>query len=611
MYTLLLGLDAFDPFIFEHLSSQGKLPNLTKLVSTGSYSRFSVSNPPQSEVSWTSIATGADPGVHGIFDFVHRNPSNYSLYVSLLSTRTNLVGTQYIPPVLANTIFDQAVSDGYPATSMWWPATFPARLGSPVSSIPGLGTPDIQGKLGVGSVFTSDPLMDNQYGKTPVFHLGSSTRGIYTGVIHGFSQGAKNGNPSYSDLPFNLTVNGDSVVFRTKTQSIALQMGNWSPIIEFKFKINTLLHFKAITRVLLTSISPELRLYFLPIQIHPLNSPWPYGTPKRFVQDIWQNAGPYLTLGWPQDTTGLEEGWMNDDQFLQLCESIDVHRETALFRRMEGFKEGLLGIVFDSLDRVQHMFLRTRLDIVENWYIRLDALVGRVSEKLRRTSSDQARLIIVSDHGFNGQEYKIHLNRWLINNGYLVPKGTAQGSDYSEIDWGKTQAYAIGLNSLYLNLDGRERNGIVPSNGITQLTLKIQEQLLQWQTDQGKKVIEHTATNKDAFHGPLANFGPDLLIGYAPGFRASSKTGLGGWEEQELEANHDHWGADHCINPVSVPGVLFTNFHTHIERPSFFDIPLITLGKQVDHGSFSPKKPNTEDEDQKVIEDRLKSLGYL
>ena len=78
MRTLILGLDAFDPTVFERLSEQGKLPNLTKYVEAGGYARFAVTNPPQTEVSWTSMATGLNPGGHGIFDFVHRDPATYN-----------------------------------------------------------------------------------------------------------------------------------------------------------------------------------------------------------------------------------------------------------------------------------------------------------------------------------------------------------------------------------------------------------------------------------------------------------------------------------------------------------------------------------------------------
>src|SRR3972149_3056344 len=119
MRTIIIGFDAFDAGLFERLHSEGKLPHLSKYVEKGGYARLTISNPAQSEVSWTSIATGLNPGGHGLFDFVHRNPANYALHVSLLPTKQSAVGTQFVPPHNAHTLFDQAVQDGYPATSLW------------------------------------------------------------------------------------------------------------------------------------------------------------------------------------------------------------------------------------------------------------------------------------------------------------------------------------------------------------------------------------------------------------------------------------------------------------------------------------------------------------
>ncbi|MGE5139620.1 MAG: alkaline phosphatase family protein, partial [Rudaea sp.] len=193
MRTLILGLDAFDPSFFEEMQARGELPHLSRLAAAGGYSRFTVANPPQSEISWTSIATGLNPGAHGMFDFVHRDPATYSLYVSLLPTRRALGGTQFVPPFSASTIFDQVAAQGFPATSMWWPATFPARLDSPVRTIPGLGTPDIQGKLGVGVQFASDMDQPVQIGKTPREPLRQSGHDRFVGKLKGPRQQTRGG----------------------------------------------------------------------------------------------------------------------------------------------------------------------------------------------------------------------------------------------------------------------------------------------------------------------------------------------------------------------------------------------------------------------------------
>lgn len=605
MHTLIIGLDAFDPVLFERLYNQGKMPVLGKYVQAGGYSPFTVSNPPQSEVSWTSIATGASPGSHGMFDFVHRSPGSYALSPSLLVTKGGFGGTQFVPPHTARTLFEQVTIQGYPATSLWWPATFPARVELPVRTLPGLGTPDIQGRLGVGSVFTEDAEIAKEHLKTPVEMLAREGKGRYSGAI----KGPKKDDSTNLTCSFSLEMLEDGAALRLGKQTLILEVGVWSPIIEVPFKINALFSMRAITRVILTQAEPEPRLYFLPVQIHPLNSPWRYATPPGFVKQTWNNAGPFLTLGWPQDTTGLEEGWINDGQFLDLCASIIESRERVLNYHLQNFREGVLACVFDTLDRVQHMFWKTHPDLIESWYTRLDALVGRIEEQLVKNKAGTAKVIVVSDHGFGNLDYKVHLNHWLIERGYLETNSPEERS-LRGADWSSSSAYAVGLNSLYLNLQGREAQGCVHEEQKTNLIQRLRDDLLAWVGPDGRRVVNevYDQTGSDE---PLAAYGPDLLIGYTPGYRASAETGLGQWKGSSLEANRDHWGADHCFDPALVPGVLFCSQgldFTH--QPSYRDFPELATGWAIEI-NHSSTPPSGHDEDQDLVEERLKSLGYL
>ena len=90
-----------------------------------------------------------------------------------------------------------------------------------------------------------------------------------------------------------------------------------------------------------------------------------------------------MTLGWPQDTTALEEGFIADDQFLNLCDQILEQPERIFMSLLDGYHEGVLGCVFNRLDRVQHMFWKNRPEVIENWYLKLDALAGRINRKSR------------------------------------------------------------------------------------------------------------------------------------------------------------------------------------------------------------------------------------
>jgi len=179
------------------------------------------------------------------------------------------------------------------------------------------------------------------------------------------------------------------------------------------------------------------------------------------------------------------------------------------------------------------------------------------------------------------------------------------------MEWGRSQAYAIGLNSLYINLSGREGQGIVGEGEKEALLNQIKHDLLAWHSPEGETVIQRVMSRDEVFVGPYAQYGPDALIGYAPGFRASPQTGLGGWEKLTIQANTDHWGADHCIDAEAVPGSLFSSRGlTDFPHPSYRDIPLLAIGEELEAGSSAPP-PALDSEDDAVIEERLKSLGYL
>lgn len=614
MYTLILGFDSFDPTTFEKLLAQGKLPNLGRLAEAGKYARLQVSDPPQTEVSWTSIATGQDPGGHGIFDFVHRDPKTYQPFVSLLPTRRSRLGVEFAPPFSARTMFDEAADMGYPSTALWWPGLFPARPESPVRTIPGLGAPDILGKLGVGTLLTTDPEQAQMGFKTAVIVLEKNSSGDYRGSLDGpLAKQAGKAQPARADLYLALD-DDTSARLRIGEQTIPLGVGCWSPIFEVKFKMGFLMSVRAVTRAVLTETSPYIKVYLLPLQIHPLAPLWRYASPPSLARQLWQIAGPYLTLGWPQDTTGLDEGHLSDKQFLDLCSSISDSRERALFHLIDSFREGLLAIIFDDLDRIQHMFRRDQPEVLEEWYVRLDSLVKRVDQALSARSQGKARLIVLSDHGFSAYDYNVHLNAWLAEKGYLFPSQANHGGGLDQVDWSRTQAYAVGLNSLYLNQQHREGKGIVSEDQASNLFESLRRDLLTWRGPDDRPVVQRVLTNKEAYTGPLAPYGPDMIIGYTSGYRASPDTGLGRWKAPAIEPNAAHWGADHCIDSQAVPGVLFCSHGLGgLTQPTFRDIPALAIGRTVKQTHMTPPQPPSSSgvESQEAIEERLKSLGYL
>jgi predicted AlkP superfamily phosphohydrolase/phosphomutase len=191
-------------------------------------------------------------------------------------------------------------------------------------------------------------------------------------------------------------------------------------------------------------------------------------------------------------------------------------------------------------------------------------------------------------------------------------KDGAIDGDLSNVDWSQTKAYAVGLNSLYLNVAGREGHGIVPAGEIESLLTDLQQKLMEWKDASGANAIQRVRLKHETYNGAYTRLGPDLVIGYAPGYRASSETGLGKIPQALIEPNHDHWGADHCVDSDVVPGVIFANRDLqNFGGVSFRDVPFLAIGKHLDQSHIKPPSQIGGGQSQKDLEERLKGLGYL
>jgi predicted AlkP superfamily phosphohydrolase/phosphomutase len=84
---IVLGLDGMDPRLVKRFVREGRMPNAKKLIEAGTFSPLGTSMPPQSPVAWSNFISGANPGVHGIFDFIHREPDTLVPYMSVSALR--------------------------------------------------------------------------------------------------------------------------------------------------------------------------------------------------------------------------------------------------------------------------------------------------------------------------------------------------------------------------------------------------------------------------------------------------------------------------------------------------------------------------------------------
>jgi predicted AlkP superfamily phosphohydrolase/phosphomutase len=245
---------------------------------------------------------------------------------------------------------------------------------------------------------------------------------------------------------------------------------------------------------------------------------------------------------------------------------------------VENFKEGLLFFHFFGVDQNSHMLWGKFNDDLLETYKLVDQALGWTMEHAKNAS-----VVVMSDHGFSTFDRAVHLNSWLMKEGFLKLDNPANvGADelFAHVDWTGTQAYALGLNGLYLNLSGRERNGSVDPMESRFVLNKLKERLLQFKDpDTGKQVVDTVYFSRDQFHGAMVDTAPDILVGYGQGFRGSWQTALGAVPKVTVEDNTEAWIGDHCIASHHVPGVLLSNRKSKVSDPALADLPATILSE--------------------------------
>ena len=597
--AVILGFDGMDPELTERFIAEGKLPNLARLKQQGTFRKLRTTFPPISPVAWSTFMTGVNPGKHNIYDFLARDTGNYLPYLSSAEIkgpkRTIKIGKYTIPLGGARI---RGMRRGIP---FWhWlgeagifcsiirvPVTFPPEK-FPGVLLSGMCVPDLKGSQGTFCLCTTRGTSD-RFREGGVRVAMERSRAKCASYVPGPEDPLGGGSGQELRVQFQLEVDAakQQANFAVDSEKFTLKVGEYSEWIPVKFKAGVGFSAHGICRFYLKEVSPEVEVYVTPVNIDPGRPDLPISHPVTYSIYLAKLFGPYATLGLAEDTWALNEHVLDDDAFLAQCYANHDDRERMLFDALEKTQQGLCACVFDTTDRVQHMFWRylekdhpaardvpadQRPNVIPDLYTRMDSLIGRVMKQI----DDKTLLMVVSDHGFKSFARCVNLNAWLHQNGYLALKpGKAESGDwFDDVDWSRTRAYTMGLNGLYLNLKGREREGIVdPGAPSDALKEEIRSKLNGLADPASGRVGITGVFDCDAVYaGPYVENAPDLIVGYGDGFRASWDSVMGKVTSQIFEDNIKAWSGDHCIDPRLVPGVLFSNHKITEERPGIVDV---------------------------------------
>ncbi|MFC2091204.1 alkaline phosphatase family protein [Elusimicrobiota bacterium] len=581
--VIILGFDGLSPVIVDSMMAEGLLPNFTNLKNRGDYKELSTTNPPQSPVAWASFATGQNPGKHGLFDFIIRDPATYNLDLSISSIQNGKA--QRV--IKTKSFWHYTSEKKIPTTIITCPVTFPPdKIHGRMLS--GMGVPDILGTEGTFTFYTTEKKPENSVQDTGgrVFHIDKSEH--LTLNLIGPRTAGPGGSRENLKNPFTLTIKKDSVLIKLAKKQITLYPGQWSDWNKTTFKLGPFKRMKGIFKFYLVSTDPELRLYISPINFDPASPYFPLSYPDDYCSDLEKLIGPYYTQGMPMDTWAVNEKRLTEEPFIDQATEVLKEKTQMLNIELDSINEGVLFCYFESSDIIQHMFWRyidtqhplyeqdaplPYRQLIRTWYMKLDNILGTV---LQRLSEDDI-IIVLSDHGFDTFRRAVHVNSWLKENGYLRLKQT-HGKPPREllldIDWPNTKAFSIGFGAIYINQKGRERDGIVSPGRETEVLKKeIAGKLRQWRDDKyNKNVISEIYEKEEIFWGPHEDKCPDLFIGFNTGYRSSWQTAIGAIGEELIEDNIKKWSGSHLFDPKLIPGILFTNFKITKTDPSIYDI---------------------------------------
>jgi predicted AlkP superfamily phosphohydrolase/phosphomutase len=141
---------------------------------------------------------------------------------------------------------------------------------------------------------------------------------------------------------------------------------------------------------------------------------------------------------------------------------------------------------------------------------------------------------------------------------------------FENVDWSRTRAYALGVNGLYVNLKGREKDGTVGAGERDALLAEIAAKLLGTRDPAtGAPAITKVYRREQVFTSAgNDDVAPDLIVGYAKGTRGSDESALGALTREVIVDNKDPWSGDHCMDHEAVPGVLLTSRQLRKPAPS-------------------------------------------
>ncbi len=564
--ALFLGFDAQVPNMTEKFLDEGILPNFERLLQKGVFTRIRSVIPAQTPTNWTTLATGSTPGTHGVIQWGSRIPGE----AHTVSHREEAFNAGFCR---AEYLWETAARNGVRSVVFNY-AGYPPTRPEMVTHIEWLFKP-------AQSWF--DLAMPTNYHNCPELN---TTDPIELAPAEGWRNLPDAGvEPLEAILEVHTTTEGlgptfhalvlgqeayDTVLISPERDAscpvASLSLGQWSDWVHAQFSTEDHGEAEGAFRFKLVELAPDASR----IQLYRSDA---FPTDGRICSDpelgrrLIEELGPYVHAG---QTCDLHRSGRLAD-FETVDEVMADESEwwpRAVQIAMDQTGAQVLYLHWHILDAMGHTFVQ-RVDptatgydpegeeeaweIIRGYYRAADRLLGRFLDLF---DDGEAVFCIASDHGMPGNVKAVSLINAFLEEGWLERTEDGQG-----IDWARSKLF-FAQNHLWINLQGRDEGGIVPSEEYEDLRRAVITKMRSiTDPETGDHALPIVLAREDApMIGLWGEYIGDVCFVYAGGYRWSGPEVLRLGEERIVfpcrGGNHGPMIPTYETDTTSVMGVM-------------------------------------------------------
>jgi predicted AlkP superfamily phosphohydrolase/phosphomutase len=544
--VLVIGLDSITPVMIEPMLAAGVMPNLAALADRGWQTELTPTMPPSTPTGWATIATGASPATHGVEAFAKHRPGDP------LDRKEHCIGSEHVQ---AEPIWQTAERAGVPSILLKFPMSWPPTGGRLVTQVDGAagwgglkclwdhvhsGCWDTEpsarhapaGAITQEWATRDEDNLDEEAVQRlevePVARLETLPDGFHAEWQATLTLRSRLGGKASVTVLGGRLGDADAVVAGAAPPA---RRGEWTDWLPLSFGAGAESEGDVRLKVMELDVARRrLRLY--QSQVHAREG---WTRPESLAGELDAVAGPFVE--WTE-SYDLLQGWIDDETQLDLYRDHVAWMSRAATHVLRTRPWRLFLTQLHVVDMAYHLYWgavdprhpqhdaaaapRYRR-LLQQVHRLLDDFVGDLCAQ----ADDDTLVVVLGDHGHDLYRAAFLPNNLLVREGLLTLYRDPRTGRVA-IDWSRTQAYASGYR-VYLNVQGREPDGVVPPNEFS----TVQEQVLACLTaardeHDGSPLVRLALRREEAKGLGVGGDGMgDVVFMAAPGYQARSSIEVG------------------------------------------------------------------------------------